>query len=172
MPEYQIPKITKEQLQKLNVSQIKKLIQGHNLQFKISGYSKLKKAELIEKVLMWSEKIIEIGEQSLEKVVPHIKPTSKNIKKKLTKMTSKLAPELQKPLYKKGVEKGAKKQFQKKYGGAEDKDEAPVGYIGPVGKRHRKLSEAGKKAKAQAPKPRAKKKPPRRVRKQPERLSL
>ncbi len=123
----------------------------------------MKKDELINHILKWSEKTIELVEKDLDKVMPFIPKTSDNIKKGLTKMTKQLAPELQKGLYdKQKVVDGAKEQFEKKFGKIADPINKPDKYIG---KRKGKQTERAKASEAQKAPPKAQKKPPKRIRK-------
>eukprot|EP00039_Didymoeca_costata_P016659 m.301823 g.301823 ORF g.301823 m.301823 type:complete len:177 (-) comp16428_c0_seq59:665-1195(-) len=173
--EYQIPNLTKGELLKKKKKDLTDLVKQHNLHFQIRGYSKLKKEALVEKLMSYSGKLVQVAEKShivfkkpLSKDV--LKPTSEHIKKRLTEMTKKLAPELQKPIFAEGVEKGATKMFEKKYGKIKKKPiNAPDKYLGK-----RKIIPTIESIEAKASKKpkRAKKKPPRRKRNPPKKLNL
>eukprot|EP00035_Acanthoeca_spectabilis_P017007 m.355229 g.355229 ORF g.355229 m.355229 type:complete len:148 (-) comp16597_c1_seq26:261-704(-) len=90
---------TKESLHKLTVPQIKQLVRDHNLHYTIRGYSKMKKADLVDAFL--------------EKQV--VKPKKKSTAKpKLGKADKAFG--LGQPLFKEGLVPGATKQFEAKYG--------------------------------------------------------
>lgn len=90
---------TKESLHKLTVPQIKQLVRDHNLHYAIRGYSKMKKADLVDAFLA-------------KQVV---KPKKKSISNpKLGKADKAFG--IGQPLYTEGLVPGATKQFEQKYG--------------------------------------------------------
>ena len=112
------------QLKGMKVADLKKVVREHNLHTAITNYSKLRKADLISKMMKYA------GGKSTKKSPitdsTYIKRGPEKVKKKKQKANPKtkamprmgstvsLVPELAKPLYKEGVIKGAKKQFKRR----------------------------------------------------------
>ena len=71
-------KFDRGKLQQMTVQQIRQAVRKHNLHFAIKGYSKLRKADLIEKFLLHHGKIS--GKKRKVIVGQRIEPQSKTIR--------------------------------------------------------------------------------------------
>ena len=109
------------QLKGMKVADLKKVVREHNLHTAITNYSKLRKADLISKMMKYAGKkatgktklALEEDKKWSDGAKMGDGPITKK-KQKANGKTKAIVPELGKPMYKEGLLKGVKKQFQRK----------------------------------------------------------
>ena len=102
--------ISREELESMTVQQIRQAVRRHNLHFAIKGYSKLRKADLIDKFLFHHKRIT--GTKDGKKTPPATRPNQQILKKR----TEQLVPGSTGRLFPgQTVIEGAEELFNKTY---------------------------------------------------------
>jgi len=108
----------RHELEKMTVPQIRALVRSHNLHTTyMKGYSKLRKADLITKLIAHTPVR---GDAPAKAAAPKKKHASRH-KPKMTALDKAMG--VDKPLYSKaegGLAEGARRQFEKRYGSSKD----------------------------------------------------
>lgn len=132
---------SEEQLTKMKLTELKKVVRDHNLHTTIKGYSTMRKASLVGRVMEFAGKVKSgkskfaleeekkwadrakmgsgsITDQSKLKRLKPPKPPAKKGKQqpkpKKDKLSGILVPGLDKPMYKEGLVRGARNQFARR----------------------------------------------------------